>query len=114
MFHEFAWTDVFADNRSQFPNGQRLAERICRDCPDGMEPTLLPLVDATLGRFWDSAPLIDWQMRASPSRSTTGSSRQEQVRPAYKPASRRTPGCSDWSTRRYAPVSSSRGVRWTS
>lgn len=41
VFHEFAWTDVFANNRSQFPNGQRLAERICRDCPDGMEPTLL-------------------------------------------------------------------------
>jgi hypothetical protein len=41
VFHEFAWTDVFADNRSQFPNGQRLAERICEDCPDGMEPTLL-------------------------------------------------------------------------
>jgi hypothetical protein len=41
VFHEFAWTDVFADNRSQFPNGQRLAERICSDCPDGMEPTLL-------------------------------------------------------------------------
>src|SRR5664279_4646028 len=41
VFHEFTWTDVFADNRSQFPNGQRLAERICRDCPDGMKPTLL-------------------------------------------------------------------------
>ena len=41
VFHEFAWTEVFADNRSQFPNGQRLAERVCRDCPDGMEPTLL-------------------------------------------------------------------------
>jgi len=41
VFHEFPWTDVFADNRSQFPNGQRLAERICRDCPDGMRPTLL-------------------------------------------------------------------------
>lgn len=41
VFYEFTWTDVFADNRSQFPNGQRLAERICRDCPDGMEPTLL-------------------------------------------------------------------------
>jgi len=41
VFHEFIWTDVFPDNRSQFQNGQRLAERICRDCPDGMKPTLL-------------------------------------------------------------------------
>lgn len=41
VFHEFVWTDVFADNRSQFPNGQRLAERICSDCPAGMKPTLL-------------------------------------------------------------------------
>lgn len=41
VFHEFTWTDVFTDNRSQFPNGQRLAERIRKDCPDGMEPTLL-------------------------------------------------------------------------
>jgi len=41
VFHEFEWTTVFADNRSQFGNGQRLAERICADCPNGLVPTLL-------------------------------------------------------------------------
>jgi CheY-like chemotaxis protein len=41
VFCEFDWLDVFADNRTQFTHGQRLARHVRRDCPEGKRPALL-------------------------------------------------------------------------
>lgn len=44
VYHEFDWRDFFLDERVQFRNGQCLARRILRDCPEGKTPALL-LID---------------------------------------------------------------------
>lgn len=41
VYHEFDWRDFFPDERAQFRNGQCLARRILRDCPEGKAPALL-------------------------------------------------------------------------
>ncbi len=41
VFHDFVWTDIFRNKRTQFRNGQRLARLIMKSCPEGKTPALL-------------------------------------------------------------------------
>ncbi|NRQ49199.1 Shedu anti-phage system protein SduA domain-containing protein [Aeromicrobium stalagmiti] len=41
VFYDFAWLDVFADERTHFRHGQRLAEGVQERCPEGLEAALL-------------------------------------------------------------------------
>lgn len=41
VIHDFVWTDVFRNKRTQFRNGQRLAKLIKEDCPKEKTPVLL-------------------------------------------------------------------------
>jgi hypothetical protein len=41
VFHEFKWLTVFPDRRTQFKNGQALANFVRKSCPPGKTPALL-------------------------------------------------------------------------
>jgi hypothetical protein len=41
VYYEFRWLDLMPDRRMQFRNGQCLAERVRKDCPEGRIPALL-------------------------------------------------------------------------
>jgi len=41
VFYDFAWRDVFPDQRTQFQRGQILAQTVQEQCPDELEPALL-------------------------------------------------------------------------
>lgn len=41
VIHDFVWTDVFQNKRTQFRNGQQLAKLIKEDCPKEKTPILL-------------------------------------------------------------------------
>ena len=41
VYHDFQWTDIFPDERTQFKNGRRLAELVKQSCPKGKIPALL-------------------------------------------------------------------------
>jgi len=41
IFHDFAWRDVFPDERAQFRGGKCLAQLVKKTCPDGYTPVLL-------------------------------------------------------------------------
>lgn len=41
VFHDFRWTEVFPDERTQFKHGKDLARTVINECPDTHEPALL-------------------------------------------------------------------------
>lgn len=45
VYHDFPWTSVFPDERTQFKNGLSLAKLVIEDCPSEKEPALLLTVD---------------------------------------------------------------------
>ncbi len=45
VYHDFAWSSRFPDNRTQFKNGQSLAALAIEECPRGKEPALLLTLD---------------------------------------------------------------------
>lgn len=47
VYHDFRWSDLFPDERTQFKNGLSLARLVVDDCPQGKQPALLLTVDET-------------------------------------------------------------------
>ena len=41
VFHDFRWTEVFPDERTQFKHGMDLARTVINECPETHEPALL-------------------------------------------------------------------------
>jgi hypothetical protein len=45
VYHDFTWTELFSDQRTQFKNGLSLAHLVCDGCPAGKRPALLLTID---------------------------------------------------------------------
>lgn len=50
IYHDFAWTDIFRDRRSQFRNGLSLARLAVNQAPEDKTPALLLTVDGEADR----------------------------------------------------------------
>jgi hypothetical protein len=73
VYYEFKWRDVFPNGRSQFKNGQCLAELVRDLCPPGKKPALLlTLRDGLKQGFRHTPKFLVFVVNVPEYRSSTG------------------------------------------
>jgi Shedu protein SduA, C-terminal len=73
VYHEFEWLDIFPDVRTQFKNGQCLAQFVQEKCPEGKTPALLlTLRDGLKQGFRHTPKFLVFVVNLQEYRATTG------------------------------------------